>query len=83
MFLLGESQGRGSLVGCRPWGHTESDTHVLRAMGIPYTSAHGTLRFSFSRYNTMDEVDFILEKLPPVVARLRSMSPYWKAEFGR
>ena len=58
-------------------------SHVLRAMGIPYTSAHGTLRFSFSRYNTADEVDFILEKLPPVIARLRSMSPYWKAEFGR
>ncbi|MPM94688.1 Cysteine desulfurase NifS [bioreactor metagenome] len=58
-------------------------SHVLRAMGIPYTSAHGTIRFSFSRYNTVEEVDFIIEKLPGIVARLRSMSPYWKAEFGR
>ncbi len=58
-------------------------SHVLRAMGIPYTSAHGTIRFSFSRYNTVAEVDFIIEKLPGIVARLRSMSPYWKAEFGR
>lgn len=52
-------------------------SHVLRAMGIPYTSAHGTIRFSFSRFNTQEEVDFTLEKLPPVIDRLRSMSPYW------
>ena len=53
-------------------------SHVLRAMGIPYSSAHGTVRFSFSRYNTMDEVKFTAEKLPPVIARLREISPYWK-----
>ena len=53
-------------------------SHVLRAMGIPYTAAHGAIRFSLSRYNTMDEVDFVLEKLPPVIARLREISPYWK-----
>ncbi len=53
-------------------------SHVLRSMGLPYTAAHGTIRFSFSRYNTIEEVDFIVEKLPPVVARLRQMSPYWQ-----
>ena len=53
-------------------------SHVLRAMGIPYSSAHGTVRFSFSRYNTMEEVNFVAEKLPPVIARLREISPYWK-----
>lgn len=53
-------------------------SHVLRAMGIPYTAAHGAIRFSLSRYNTMEEVDFVLEKLPPVIARLREISPYWK-----
>ena len=52
-------------------------SHVLRAMGIPYTAAHGAIRFSLSRYNTMDEVDFVLEKLPPVITRLREISPYW------
>ncbi|MBE6379839.1 MAG: cysteine desulfurase NifS [Lentisphaerae bacterium] len=57
-------------------------SHVLRAMGIPYTSAHGTIRFSFSRYNTVEEVDFILEKLPPVIATLRRLSPYWKEEYN-
>jgi cysteine desulfurase len=53
-------------------------SHVLRAMGLPYTAAHGTVRFSFSRFNTRDEIDFILEKLPPVIATLRKISPYWK-----
>ena len=52
-------------------------SHVLRAMGIPYTAAHGAIRFSLSRYNTREEVDFVLEKLPPVIARLREISPYW------
>ncbi len=52
-------------------------SHVLRAMGLPYTAAHGAIRFSLSRYNTLGEVDFVLEKLPPIIARLREISPYW------
>ena len=52
-------------------------SHVLRAMGVPFTAAHGTIRFSLSRYNTEDEIDFIIEKLPPVIQRLRDMSPFW------
>ncbi len=53
-------------------------SHVLRAMNLPYTAAHGAIRFSFSRYNTMEEVQFTLEKLPPIIARLREISPYGK-----
>ncbi len=53
-------------------------SHVLRAMGVPYTAAHGAIRFSLSRYNTQEEVDFVIEKVPPVIERLRSISPYWK-----
>jgi cysteine desulfurase len=53
-------------------------SHVLRAMGVPFTAAHGSIRFSLSRYNTEDEIDVILEKLPPVIERLRELSPFWK-----
>ena len=55
-------------------------SHVLRAMGIPYSAAHGTIRFSLSRYNTAEELDFVAEKLPPIIARLREISPYWEEE---
>jgi cysteine desulfurase len=52
-------------------------SHVMRAMDIPYTAAHGTIRFSFSRYNTMAEVDEVLKVMPDIVATLRKLSPYW------
>ncbi|MDM8539560.1 cysteine desulfurase NifS [Desulfococcaceae bacterium HSG9] len=52
-------------------------SHVLRAMGVPFTSAHGSIRFSLSHYNTEEEIDFIVEKLPPIIANLRKMSPFW------
>ncbi len=51
-------------------------SHVLRAMGVPFTAAHGSVRFSLSRYNTEDEVDFVIEKMPQVVNRLRKLSPF-------
>jgi cysteine desulfurase len=57
-------------------------SHVLRAMGVPFTAAHGTIRFSLSIYNTEPEVDLIIEKLPPIIERLRSMSPFWKKTCG-
>jgi len=53
-------------------------SHVLRAMGVPFTAAHGSIRFSLSRYNTEDEIDKILEVLPPIIERLRALSPFWK-----
>lgn len=55
-------------------------SHVLRAMGVPFTMAHGSVRFSLSIYNTEEEIDFVIEKLPPIIARLRELSPYWKEE---
>ncbi len=54
-------------------------SHVLRAMGIPFTMAHGSIRFSLSIYNTDEEIDFVLEKVPPIIETLRGMSPYWKS----
>lgn len=51
-------------------------SHVLRAMGIPFTAAHGSIRFSLSRYNTEKEVDFTLSKIPGIVQELRALSPF-------
>ncbi len=53
-------------------------SHVLRAMGVPFTFAHGSIRFSLSIYNTEAEVDFILENLPVIISELRQLSPYWE-----
>jgi cysteine desulfurase len=57
-------------------------SHVLRAMGVPFTAAHGSIRFSLSVYNTQEEIDLIIEKLPPVIERLRTMSPFWGRNSG-
>jgi cysteine desulfurase len=53
-------------------------SHVLRAMGVPFTMAHGSIRFSLSIYNTEEEIDFVLDKLQPIIEKLRSLSPFWK-----
>ncbi|WP_123102838.1 cysteine desulfurase NifS [Acidithiobacillus sulfuriphilus] len=52
-------------------------SHVLRAMDIPYTAAHGTIRFSLSRESTDAEVDWVIAQTPPIIAQLRRLSPYW------
>ena len=52
-------------------------SHVLRAMGVPFTAAHGSIRFSLSIYNTEEEIDFVLDKMPSIIAELREMSPFW------
>jgi len=51
-------------------------SHVLRAMGVPFTAAHGSIRFSLSRYNTEEEVDYTIEKMPEIVNKLRQLSPF-------
>jgi cysteine desulfurase len=55
-------------------------SHVLRAMKIPDAAVHGSVRFSFSRYNTDADVDRIIEVFPKIIANLRRVSPYWDQE---
>lgn len=55
-------------------------SHVLRAMGVPYTAAHGAIRFSFSRENTEEDVDQVLEAMPGIIERLRDLSPFWSKD---
>ncbi|MCD8239308.1 MAG: cysteine desulfurase NifS [Clostridiales bacterium] len=53
-------------------------SHVLLAIGLPHEKAHGSLRLSLGRFNTEEEVDYVLEKLPPIIERLRAMSPLYE-----
>ncbi len=51
-------------------------SHVLRAMGVPFTCAHGSIRFSLSRFTSEDEIDAVIRELPPIILRLRQISPF-------
>jgi len=49
---------------------------VLKAMGVPFTSSHGSIRFSLSRYNNRQEIDYVVAVLPRIVERLREITPF-------
>jgi cysteine desulfurase len=51
-------------------------SHVLRAMGVPFTAIHGSVRFSLSRYTTDEDIDIVLEKMPGIIKALRELSPF-------
>lgn len=53
-------------------------SHVLRAMGVPFTAAHGSIRLSLSVYNNEEEVDQVIKVFPDIISKLRHMSPFWK-----
>jgi cysteine desulfurase len=55
-------------------------SHVMRAMGLPYTAAHGTIRFSLSKYNSEEDIDFTIASLPKIIETLRSISPFWNGQ---
>ncbi len=55
---------------------SKNPSHVLYAMGVDYTLANSALRFSLSRYNTEEDVDYVIENMPPIVDRLRKLSPF-------
>ncbi len=58
-------------------------SHVLRAMGVPFTCAHGSIRFSLSRFTTDDDIDAIIRELPPIIERLRELSPFGRENLAR
>jgi len=57
-------------------------SHVLRAMGVPFTAIHGSIRFSLSRYNTKEEIDKVIELLPPIIKELRRLSPFGREKLS-
>ena len=58
-------------------------SHVLRAMGVPFTAIHGSIRFSLSRYNTAEEIDRVIEIMPGVIKELRMLSPFGRDKLGQ
>jgi len=58
-------------------------SHVLRAMGVPFTCAHGSIRFSLSRFTTEQDIDTILTEIPPIIQRLRDLSPFGRDKFQK
>jgi cysteine desulfurase len=77
ILMLLNKQGIAASSGSACTSGSLEPSHVMRAMGIPYTAAHGTVRFSLSRYNTEEEVDRVIAAVPAIVAQLRKLSPYW------
>ena len=77
ILLLLNQQGIAAASGSACTSGSLEPSHVMQAMGIPYTAAHGTIRFSLSRYNTEEEVDRVIAAVPPIIAQLRKLSPYW------
>jgi len=77
ILMLLNKEGIAASSGSACTSGSLEPSHVMRAMGIPYTAAHGSIRFSFSRYNTESEVDAVLAAVPKIMQKLRKLSPYW------
>lgn len=78
LLLLLDAMGIAASSGSACTSGSLDPSHVLMAIGLPHETAHGSLRLTLDRQNTEEEVDFILEKLPPIVQRLRDMSPLYE-----
>ena len=78
MLLLLDYSGICASTGSACSSASLDPSHVLISMGIPHEKAHGSVRLSLSHDNTEEDVDYILETLPPIIQRLRDMSPMWE-----
>ncbi len=76
LLLAMDKQGICASTGSACASGNLQPSHVLRAMGVPFTSIHGSVRFSLSVYNSEEDVEYVLETLPGIVERLRELSPF-------
>ena len=79
LLLLLDAKGVCASSGSACTSGSLDPSHVLLSLGLPHEVAHGSLRLSLGEYNTMEEVDHIIEVVPGVVSYLRSISPVWEA----
>jgi len=78
ILLLLDREGICASSGSACTSGSLDPSHVLMAMEVPFKSAHGTIRFSLSHYNTREEMDKIVKAMAPIIEKLREMSPFWK-----
>ena len=78
LLLLLDAKGICASSGSACTSGSLDPSHVLLSIGLPHEVAHGSLRLSIGEYNTMEEIDHIIESVPPVVEYLRSISPVWE-----
>jgi cysteine desulfurase len=76
ILLMLDEKGIAASSGSACTSGSLSPSHVLRAMGVPFTFIQGSVRFSLSRYNSEQDIDYILKEMPPIIKRLREISPY-------
>ncbi|QBG47061.1 cysteine desulfurase NifS [Verrucomicrobia bacterium S94] len=76
ILLMMDDQGICASTGSACASGSLEPSHVLRAMDVPRSSLHGSIRLSLSRYNTEEDIDTVLEKLPVIISRLRELSPF-------
>jgi cysteine desulfurase len=79
ILLLLSAQGIAASSGSACTSGSLEPSHVLRAMGVPFTYVHGSLRLSLSIYNTDEDIDFTIATLPPIIKRLREISPFGRS----
>ena len=83
LLLLLDMAGIAASSGSACTSGSLDPSHVLLAIGLPHEIAHGSLRLTLSELTTEEEIDYLLEKLPPIVERLRQMSPLYSEKYSR
>jgi len=81
LVLMLDGEGIAASTGSACSSKKLEPSHVLMAIGLNEVEAHGSLRLTLGRENTEEEISYVLEKVPAVVARLREMSPIWRKEL--
>ena len=83
LLLLLDMAGIAASSGSACTSGSLDPSHVLLAIGLPHELAHGSLRLTLSEFTTEEDIDYLLEKLPPIVERLRQMSPLYSEKYNR